>query len=56
MGIDYGEKRIGIALSDPLLTFAYPLVTLSNTNMVVNEIGKIIRITSYNVCYTKLLR
>jgi putative Holliday junction resolvase len=42
MGIDYGEKRIGIALSDPLLTFAYPLVTLSNTNMIVNEIGKII--------------
>jgi len=42
MGIDYGEKRIGIALSDPLLTFAYPLVTLSNSNIVINEIGKII--------------
>ena len=30
MGIDYGEKRIGIALSDPLFTFAYPYTTLKN--------------------------
>ena len=28
MGIDFGEKRIGIAVTDPLNMFAYPLVTL----------------------------
>ncbi|HNW60650.1 MAG TPA: Holliday junction resolvase RuvX [bacterium] len=28
LGIDYGEKRIGVAVSDPLQTIASPLVTL----------------------------
>lgn len=32
MAIDYGEKRIGIALTDPLLTFAYPYKTILNDN------------------------
>jgi len=30
MAVDYGEKRIGIALTDPMLTFAYPFITLLN--------------------------
>ncbi len=30
MGIDYGESRIGLALSDPLLTFAYSYKTIKN--------------------------
>ena len=30
LGMDYGEKRIGIAITDPLKMFAYPLVTLKN--------------------------
>lgn len=30
LGVDFGEKRIGLALSDPLLTFAYPLKTIKN--------------------------
>jgi len=30
LGIDYGERRIGLALSDPLLTFAYSYKTLKN--------------------------
>lgn len=30
LGIDFGEKRIGLALSDPLLTFAYSLDTFQN--------------------------
>jgi len=42
MAIDYGEKRIGIALSDPLLTFAYPYKSLLNNNQLINELGKII--------------
>jgi putative Holliday junction resolvase len=42
MGIDYGEKRIGIALSDPLLTFAYPFITLQNDFSFLKNLSKII--------------
>ena len=28
MGIDFGTKRIGIAVTDPLKIFAYPLTTI----------------------------
>lgn len=30
MAIDYGAKRVGLAVTDPLGMFAYPLVTLAN--------------------------
>ena len=30
LAIDYGEKRIGIAITDPLIMFAYPLTTINN--------------------------
>ncbi len=43
MGIDYGEKRIGIALCDPLLTFAYPFTTLQNDSTFFNTLSNIIR-------------
>ena len=42
MGIDYGEKRIGIALSDPLLTFAYAFITLQNDSNFLNSLSRII--------------
>ena len=42
MGIDYGEKRIGIALSDPLFTFAYPFTTLKNDSTFLTNLSKII--------------
>lgn len=42
MGIDYGEKRIGIALSDPLFTFAYPFNTLQNDESFLSCLSKII--------------
>ena len=42
MGIDYGEKRIGIALSDPLLIFAYPFTTLKNDLTFIHNLSKII--------------
>ena len=42
MGIDYGEKRIGVSLSDPLLIFAYPYTTLKNDPSVITKISKII--------------
>ena len=42
MGIDYGESRVGIAISDPLFIFAYPLTTIQNSNTLIGEIGRII--------------
>ncbi len=30
LGVDYGERRIGLALSDPLHWFAFPFRTLTN--------------------------
>jgi putative holliday junction resolvase len=32
MALDYGSKRIGVALSDPLKLFAKPHAVISNTN------------------------
>ena len=42
MGIDYGSKRIGIALCDPLLTFAYSYKTLMNDKNFLKELKVII--------------
>ena len=42
MGIDYGSKRVGIALCDPLLTFAYSYKTLVNDNTFFKELKAII--------------
>ena len=30
LGVDYGKKRIGLALTDPLNTFAYAYKTILN--------------------------
>jgi len=42
LSIDYGMKRIGIALSDPLFTFAYSFKTLINDKKFWKNIGEII--------------
>ncbi len=42
MGIDYGESRIGLALSDPLLTFAYSYKTVKNDKDLWKNITTII--------------
>ena len=47
LAIDYGEKRIGIAVTDPLNIFAYPLKTVPNDLQFWNELVKIV--TEYNV-------
>lgn len=47
LAIDYGEKRIGLAITDPLNIFAYPLVTLENNKSIFGELKKIIE--QYNV-------
>ncbi|MCX7612147.1 MAG: Holliday junction resolvase RuvX [Ignavibacterium sp.] len=38
MSIDYGFKRVGIALTDPLKKFAYPYKTLTNDKSLINNI------------------
>jgi putative Holliday junction resolvase len=43
LAIDYGSKRIGLALTDPLFTFAYPFKTIENNNRAWEELLKIIK-------------
>ncbi|MFO7660156.1 MAG: Holliday junction resolvase RuvX [Candidatus Cloacimonadaceae bacterium] len=45
LAIDYGEMRIGLALSDPMRMFAKPLMTLDNTSLdqTVSVLNDIIR-------------
>ena len=47
LAIDYGAKRIGIAITDPLMMFAYPLVTLANDGAFWSNFQKIL--SEYNV-------
>ncbi|MHC1737330.1 MAG: Holliday junction resolvase RuvX [Ignavibacteriaceae bacterium] len=42
LAIDYGSKRIGLALSDPFKIFAYPFLTIPNNDKTSEEIQKII--------------
>lgn len=42
MAIDFGTKRIGIALTDPLKKIAYPYKTLPNNNSLIDDIINII--------------
>ena len=43
MAIDFGMKRIGIALSDSLKLFAYSYKTILNNSETFFELGKIIK-------------
>ena len=42
MGIDYGSKRVGIALSDDKALMAFPKVVIENNQNLLNEVVKII--------------
>lgn len=42
MAVDFGLKRIGIALSDPLKTFAIPFTTLANDLKLFSKLAEII--------------
>jgi len=42
LAIDYGGKRIGLAVTDPLNMFGYPLVTIPNDIKFWNELKKVI--------------
>lgn len=41
LGIDFGGKRIGLAISDEAKAFAFPLCVVANTSGVIDEIKKI---------------
>ena len=41
LAIDYGEKRIGLAITDPLNMFAYPLTTINNDFSLWQNLTKI---------------
>ena len=38
LGIDYGSKRVGIALSDDGAQFALPVITLLNSKKLLQEV------------------
>jgi putative Holliday junction resolvase len=43
MGIDYGTKRVGIALSDEAGTMGFPVKVLGNDSRLLDELLDIIR-------------
>lgn len=43
LGIDFGTKRIGLAISDDDGSFAFPLKTIENKNSVIEEISHIVK-------------
>jgi len=43
LGIDYGTKRIGLALSDDESRFAYPHLVLKNNPKIIEQIATICR-------------
>lgn len=47
LAIDYGEKRIGLAITDPLRFFPYALKTIFNDKNLFNELKQVF--TEYDV-------
>ena len=43
LGIDYGDTRIGIALSDPMRIITKPFITLKNDKEFLDKLKKIIK-------------
>lgn len=41
LGIDYGAKRVGIAMSDERGDFSYPLKVLENSETLINDLVSI---------------
>jgi putative Holliday junction resolvase len=53
IGIDYGKKRVGLAVTDPLQMFASPLTTVNTQefNSFIDEYTKTEQIDGYVVGY-----
>ncbi|MEK7607924.1 MAG: Holliday junction resolvase RuvX [Patescibacteria group bacterium] len=43
LGIDYGKKRVGIAITDDLGMMAFPKAVLPNDNFLFTEIKNLVR-------------
>ena len=43
IGIDYGDVRVGLALSDPMRIIAKPLLTLQNNDDLIKEISLLVK-------------
>jgi putative holliday junction resolvase len=43
LGIDYGSKRVGVAISDPEKKFAFPLIVLENNSELLENIVELCR-------------
>ncbi len=43
LGIDYGKKRVGLALSDDKCMMAFPKAVLPNDNYLVSEIASLVK-------------
>jgi putative pre-16S rRNA nuclease len=43
LAIDFGLRRIGLALTDPLLTFAYPYETIFNDSSLWKNLDKVVK-------------
>lgn len=55
LGIDFGEKRIGIAISDDEEKFAFPYGVLENNKNIFKEIKKIIEKESQELGIKKII-
>jgi putative Holliday junction resolvase len=42
MGVDYGARRVGVALSDASASFAFPLIVLENTDALLHALASIV--------------
>jgi len=47
LAIDYGIKRVGLAITDPLRMFAYPLITINRDKNFWNNLEQVFK--DYNV-------
>ncbi len=43
LGIDYGSKRVGLALSDEAGTMGFPHAVLPNTGLLIDQVQEIIK-------------
>lgn len=57
MGIDYGKKRTGVAVSDPLCIFASALDTIPSANIIeyIRSYSQKENVTAFVVGYPKTL-
>jgi len=46
LGIDYGARRIGIAISDEAASFAFPKETIPNDASTIDRIGTLVKTDS----------